>query len=84
MVPARARLAMIRSGSAENRPNAMACNTFGLTPVALYRFTFIDNVLQKGWHMPLKTAGLVTAIHYRNRLDVSIPAYSGYDYLSEL
>ena len=34
MVLARARLAMTRSGSAENRPDAMACNTFGWTPVA--------------------------------------------------
>jgi hypothetical protein len=30
----RASLAMRRSGSVENRPNAMACNTFGWTPVA--------------------------------------------------
>jgi hypothetical protein len=33
MVLARARLAMTRSGSAENRLDAMACNTFGWTPV---------------------------------------------------
>jgi len=54
--PTGRRLAIRRSGSAENRRGVTACNTFGWTHVALYRLTTDDNALRKGWHMPPKMA----------------------------
>jgi hypothetical protein len=39
----------------------MASSIFGSIHVELYRFNLDDNALRKGWHMPLKMAGLVTS-----------------------
>jgi len=57
MAPARISLAMRRSGSVENKPGKMTCNTFGLTPVALYSPTTGDNALRKGRDLPPKNDG---------------------------